>query len=48
MLWVPFAHTFPGRLNNGTTETTIRTINDFNGAVTDTFLIFELKGAFTI
>ena len=22
MLWVPFAHTFPGRLNNGTTETT--------------------------
>ena len=28
---------------NGTTETTIRTINDFNGAVTDTFLIFELN-----
>lgn len=27
---------------NGSTETITRTINDFNGAVTDTFLIFKL------
>ena len=28
---------------NGTTETISRTISDFNGAVTDTFLIFKLN-----